>query len=150
MKIVVTSDIHGNIEALEKVKAQNKDADLFIDAGDSELRAFQLEPFVTVRGNCDYYIKNNYRIDYAMGVNIYTTHGNGLFFNDNYLAKTAKEFGAKIAIHGHTHVPKITTVDGIHILCPGSISYPRGKDGATYAIIEVFSLEDIKFTIIKL
>lgn len=135
MKIIVTSDSHGNLEILKKIASDNPCADLYIDAGDSCKRKEELFPFESVKGNCDLFIKNNYRIDSVSGISIYTTHGNGLFFSNNGLAKTAKNFGCQIAIHGHTHIPEVVEIDGVLIICPGSVSIPRSSCGKTYAII---------------
>ena len=104
-------------------------------------------PFVTVKGNCDFFIKNNYRVDSLKGVNLYTTHGNTLFFNDKYLASMALKFSCKIAIHGHTHIPKVTFVDGVYILCPGSVSRPRGGSKPSYAVITFTDEYDINIEI---
>lgn len=150
MKIVVTSDCHGNVETLKTIAKLHHDADLFIDAGDSCLRKEELYPFETVRGNCDFYIKNKYRIDSIADISIYTVHGNGLFFNDNYLAKTARDFGCKIAIHGHTHIPKILEVDGVLIVCPGSVSFPRSKEGKTFVVITINNNKEISAKIEKI
>lgn len=150
MKIIVTSDSHGDVEILKKIALENSDASIFIDAGDSCKRKEEIAPFETVKGNCDLYIKNNYRIYQASSVGIYTTHGHGLFFTNKTLAKLAKDFGCKIAIHGHTHVPEITEIDGIKILCPGSVSIPRSQVGKTYAVINIVDENDIDIKIVKI
>ncbi len=150
MKVIVTSDAHGNNEKLKKIAYENPDADLYLDAGDSCLRLYEIEPFLSVRGNCDFHIKNNQRVDKVGDISIYTTHGNGLFFNDNALSQKAKEYACQIAVHGHTHVPKVTICNGIYILCPGSVSNPRSLYGKTYAIITFTSINDIDMRIIKI
>lgn len=147
MKVIVTSDSHGKIDILKEISIKYPDANLFIDAGDSERRTEEISPFLTVRGNCDLLIKNNYRVDTINGVSIYTTHGNTLFFNDKYLAMMATKYSCKIAIHGHTHIPKVTYVDGVHILCPGSVSRPRGGSKPSYAVITFNNEFDISIEI---
>lgn len=147
MDIIVTSDSHGDVEALKEIALNHQNAALFIDAGDSCRRKEELYPFETVKGNCDYYIKNKYRIDSLANISIYTVHGNGLFFNNKTLAQNARDFGCKIAIHGHTHIPEIVEVDGVLIVCPGSVSFPRSKDGKTYAVICISEDGNIKASI---
>lgn len=147
MKVIITSDSHGNIEVLKKIASLHQDADLFIDAGDSERRNFEISPFLSVRGNCDIFIKNNYRVDTLKDVTIYTTHGNELFFSDRTLIDKAKNFGANIAVYGHIHIPKVNIYNDMIVICPGSVSRPRGGSNCCYAIVTFNNKNDIKVEI---
>ena len=65
MKIVVVSDSHRNQNVLYRIVDMNKDADLFLHVGDSELTEDEISPFVSVKGNCDrdYRFKTSLEID---------------------------------------------------------------------------------------
>ena len=143
MKVVITSDAHGNIRLLKKIAEINNDADLFIDAGDSERCEEDILPFKSVRGNWDYLIKNPFRVDTLEGVTLYTTHGSGFLFNLNHLVKMASEFNANVAIFGHTHMPLVQLIDGVLVINPGSVSIPR-RCAPSYAIVTFTNTHDIK------
>lgn len=138
MKIVVTSDSHGRLETLKRISASEQ-ADLYLDAGDSEREEGELHPFLTVKGNRDFLVETKYRIVDAEGVRIFLFHGDRTPLTRDYLAQLAKNNGCGIIIHGHTHVPYYTVHEGVHILCPGSVTYPRSLKGATYAVLSVGS-----------
>ena len=53
MKIVVTSDTHGHKEILNRIVEENRDAELFLHAGDSQISFSEIFPFKAVKGNCD-------------------------------------------------------------------------------------------------
>ena len=55
MLAVITSDLHGRLEILRRLVIEYPDADLFLDAGDSGRKPAELDPFVSVKGNCDIY-----------------------------------------------------------------------------------------------
>ena len=42
----------------------------------------------------------------------------------------------KIYLNGHTHTRKNEVIDGIHVINPGSIRYPRGSK-CGYAIVHI-------------
>ena len=150
MKIVVVSDIHRNIETLSIVKNLHPRADLFLDAGDSQLDEIDLLPFLTVKGNCDFFIKNNFRIIQLNGLKIFITHGNKYLLTDEVLSQIAKNNDCNMIIFGHTHVPYSNKVNGVYILNPGSISRGRSSLGNTYAIINFTTYEDLKVEIKKI
>ena len=49
MKIVVTSDCHGRVDILKRIATREKDAYLYLDAGDSEREERELLPFLSVK-----------------------------------------------------------------------------------------------------
>ena len=64
------------------------------------------------------------------------------------LAEEAKARGAEIAMFGHTHRPVLTRINGVIILNPGSISYPRQADRrASYSVINVEAGKDMDIKI---
>ena len=147
MKVIVTSDSHGNINVLKKIMEKEKDFDLFLDAGDSELDPKTIYPILSVKGNRDYLIDNNFLVKDLNGVRFYVTHGAGYFFNIDYLVSNAETLGCNVAIFGHTHMPFLKIIDGVVVLNPGSVSLPRGGSRASYALITYETKEDINIEI---
>ncbi|HKJ59112.1 MAG TPA: metallophosphoesterase [Halobacteriales archaeon] len=57
------------------------------------------------------------------GVTFVVTHGHGSPREyEAYVASVAREEGGDVAIAGHTHVVLDTTVDGVRLLNPGSVT----------------------------
>jgi len=136
-QIVVVSDSHGNNIALEEIANKHKDAVCYLHAGDSEDYEANIYPFITIRGNNDYYVENEYRILKIDNFSIYLTHGHKMYLSKENLARKAKENKCDIIIYGHTHRPFYEFYDGIYIVNPGALSYPRSTMGETYAIITI-------------
>ena len=71
---------------------------------------------------------------------ILLTHGHyyGVSMGAEGLADEAKSRGCDIAMYGHTHRPFLDRIDGVTVLNPGSLSYPR-QEGRhpSYMIITV-------------
>jgi predicted phosphodiesterase len=42
-----------------------------------------------------------------------------------------------VVLHGHTHVPRDETIDGVRWLNPGSASQPRGGSAAGFAWLTI-------------
>ena len=130
MKILIVSDSHGHNEIIDDLIRENKDVDIFLHAGDSEVPAYTLFPFRVVRGNCDYIY------DTEMEYVIPSPFGNILLrHKDDRNVAYLKEHEIKIYIHGHTHVKECYKKNGICYINPGSLVYPRDED-SSYAIME--------------
>jgi putative phosphoesterase len=144
---LVMSDTHGNLFNAEKVIVQYPKINGIIHLGDYYSDAVSLKKrfseldFYMVSGNCDFSLRKardtSIKID---NVNLLLTHGH------NYRVKSGTELLEKKAIiegfnavlFGHTHIPLIKyTLSNILILNPGSLGYPRGISGPTYALLEV-------------
>lgn len=149
MKIIVTSDIHGNREIINKLLYEF-DADMYLDCGDSELSDYDLKNFYSVRGNCDYSFFPRYKVvNVNEDLNIFMTHGH--LYSINEMIELAKQNNCKVILHGHTHIKKHDIIDGIHILNPGSINKPRNKESNTFLEIEYNENDKkISFQFIKL
>ena len=145
-KVVVVSDSHRFTNFIEKLPRLYPDARLFLHAGDSELTTYDLFPFQTVKGNCDYQIDNKYYKTTVDGVGILMLHGDHTYLSEDLLVGMAHNHNVQIIIHGHTHIPYYKQVGDVHILCPGSLAYPR-VSRATYAIVTINSINDIKVEI---
>lgn len=129
MKILIVSDSHGHNEILDDLIRENKDVDIFLHAGDSEVPPHTLFPFRVVKGNCDYIydMEQEYIIPSPFG-NILLRH------KDDRPLSYLKEKDIKIYIHGHTHVKECYKKNGICYINPGSIVYPRDED-SSFAIL---------------
>lgn len=145
MKILVVSDSHGNQEALDRLANMYPNMDLFLCCGDSEGDEWNIQPFRSVRGNCDHYY------DFPEYLIIPTPYGK-LFVqhypNVNYQELINK--GIKLFIHGHTHVRKDEMKYGIRVLNPGSISFSRDGFDLSYMIVTIEqSIVNVTFNVLK-
>lgn len=164
MKILVASDIHGNLENTVKLldKFKLHSADLLIILGDvyhgysySDSRSMAhlfseiCDKLILIRGNCDSSFDSNYspvgfRNQYHIelnNTNIYFNHGHTGFPNVDFNQ-------GDIYCHGHTHINNIEKFNDIIICNPGSITLPRGGSEASYMIIDncgiyIYNFKDI-------
>lgn len=145
-KILVVSDSHRDHEILTELVDRFEDqVDLMIHTGDSELEADNplTKKFLLVTGNMDYgtNFPEALTLETADDEVIYVTHGHlvDVNFGLTQLFLKGKEAHANMIFYGHTHQLMATMEDGILILNPGSISFPRGKYtkiGGTFAIVD--------------
>jgi len=143
MKIGLISDTHGRVPAA--VFTIFKDVELIIHAGDvghenilSELKA--IAPVKAVYGNVDGFplVGKLNRIDF-LGVEdrvICITH---IVNNPKTFAYELFKLNrsADIVIFGHTHRAEIKEAHKMMFINPGSVSQPRGKGGASVAILDI-------------
>ncbi len=146
-KILLISDVHGDIYTLNKILEIEKDVDLKIFAGDLQKRKYEVieknfDYFVL--GNSDFLIKNvpNEIVFEFEEISFYLTHGHlfGSIFQKidfNSLIQRAKLLNCKVAIYGHNHIKNDELINGIRIVNPGSTSFPRDGMVGSYAIIEI-------------
>ena len=154
MKVLVVSDTHGRDESLERAVALEQPFDYLIHCGDVEGREFFIEalaecPCTIVAGNNDFFSELPREEEFFVGgSHIFITHGHYYYvsMNENRLKEEAKGRGVDIAMYGHTHRPALSQEDGVTILNPGSIAYPRqtGRK-ASYMIMEVQDGNSPKF-----
>lgn len=132
MRILLVSDTHGNNEALDILKVMYPKMDLYLHAGDSESDAFSIEPFRSVKGNCDYFG------DFLNYLVIPTPYGN-LFMQHRPIpnSQLMKEYDVKIFVCGHTHVRQHLVENGIVYINPGAIAFARDKYYYSYAILDI-------------
>ena len=145
MKITVISDSHRNDRRLKNAVDANRDSDLFIHLGDGLDEVWRLaetEPklnFVFVMGNCDRHSYVEENIIEAAGQRIFYTHGHyyGVRSGIKDIVKRCSELKCGILLYGHTHIPKIEYISGIHVMNPGSISTPRGGSRPSYGVVTI-------------
>ncbi len=145
MRVLVFSDAHGNINYMKKA-LENEDATVVFYLGDGirEVRElasiFNRKTFYFVKGNCDTVSEKTEGTVNVANTDIFYTHGHlyGVKSGMGNLVKRAKAVRATVALYGHTHIPRYEYIDGVHIVCPGSIKTP-GILEPNYAVIDIKS-----------
>lgn len=146
MKILVMSDSHGRRDLVKKCIEQHPDVQAVFHLGDlaSDVRkmekSFPDKKFYYVRGNCDFGDSApTERLVTLEGTGILLTHGHvhRVKYGLSTLLVCAGDMGAKIALFGHTHVPYNKYHDGIYVMNPGSLAYPRDSSRPSYGLIEI-------------
>lgn len=152
MRVLIISDTHGSHRNLEKVIERTKDIDLLIHLGDTEGKEDYIEaladcPAYIIGGNNDFFSDLPREKEFELeGRHIFITHGHSycVVMGEEYLRKAAKERGADIVMYGHTHRPAYSDEDGIIVLNPGSIAYPRQPGRKpTYMVMEIAEGMDV-------
>lgn len=168
MKWLIASDLHGSAYYCEKLwelfKQEGADKLLFLGdllyhgprndlprnyAPKKVIEMFNAhkEDVLCVRGNCEAEVDQMVLefpvlADYAYleieGKRIFATHGH-LFENNPPLQE------GEILLHGHTHIPRHESKDGVLFLNPGSLSIPKENSAHSYMTFEdgVFVWKDI-------
>lgn len=146
MKVLIVSDTHGQDENLEETVLREAPFDYLIHCGDVEGREIFIEalaecPCTIVAGNNDFFTDLPYEEEVTLeGHKILVTHGHHYFVSRDYdkLVENAQAKGCKIAMYGHTHMPVIENEDGILIINPGSLTYPRQRGRRpSYAVMQI-------------
>lgn len=155
--VLVISDSHKNSTALKRIlKEFSPYCDAIVFCGDGAYDFISCleelpEVAVFVRGNgdplevtCD---KEPFILDVpesailnVAGKKILISHGHlyGVDFSDSLFIEEAQNKDCNIILHGHTHVPRhIYTQNKIHIICPGSITLPRGGQEKSFCILTI-------------
>ena len=177
MKLLIASDIHGDIESAKIIidAFKKNECDKILLLGDilyhgprndlpgryapKEVIALLNEysdKILSVRGNCDTEVDQmvlNFPVlaDYAIlaldGLNLYATHGH------NYNTKTPPPLAkGDILLHGHTHVIRAEKFgDENTYINPGSITLPKENCPRSYIVYEErkFSFYDVEGNLVK-
>ena len=159
-KILIVSDSHRYDENIKKTIKAVGHLDYFIHLGDSEGCTDKYEDWLAptvkkymVRGNNDFSHLPDVKDEHIAKIGRYTallTHGHiyNVSLDLGMLADEARAMGADIAMFGHKHRPCIERRDGITLINPGSISYPR-QDGRhpSYMLMEIDDGGEAHYTI---
>lgn len=156
MKILIVSDTHKHNENMFQILEDIGQLDMVIHCGDAEgaehiIREKINCPLYIVSGNNDFFSELDNEIVFNIEEkNILLTHGHYYYVSMGMdrLVEEAKSRDIDIVIYGHTHRPHIENIDGVTVLNPGSISYPRQNDKVpTYILMETDENGDIYFTL---
>ena len=115
---------------LHAVRAEKPDQVLHMGDHDSDCdeirRNFPMLPVRAVRGNCDWYSREDTEaLLVFQGKKILITHGQcyQVKMGTELLLAAAESAGADVVIFGHTHIPVCTTESGILMINPGSVRF---------------------------
>ena len=131
--ILIISDSHGNIKGVDELLPRIAENDFVIHLGDGAAdmrtaRSLYPEKVYACAGNCDFYspLPLDGELE-AEQIKIYYCHGHRYSVKSglDLLAEEAKRRGCEIALYGHTHEAKISVVDGVTLINPGSMRYSR-------------------------
>jgi putative phosphoesterase len=135
--ILVISDTHGRISALQKVLdwagERRFDTAIFLGDGAEDLSLVSggsAMPWLIIRGNGDMDLSLPPKASLVFaGHSFFLTHGHLYALNDGFglLAAEAGDQGAEAALFGHTHFPFLGREAGILLVNPGSLGQPRGR-----------------------
>ena len=155
MRIFVFSDTHGDMSGMDLVLSKTK-PDVIIHCGDGVNDALNIQEKYSdievhiVRGN---YGDDNHDIEHEkylqfMGHTIYFTHGDKFNVHGASTTKSslrseiveyAKQHGANIVLHGHTHLATFSFDKGVYLLNPGSASLKQPYDfKPSFGCIEMY------------
>lgn len=158
MKILIVSDTHRKDEHLHEIIKESGPYDGFIHLGDSEGSEEKFAGWVgkdcesyMVLGNNDFFSDLDREKEIQIGkYRILLTHGH--YYNVSLgverLEQEARERNMDIVMYGHTHRPFYEVHNGIIILNPGSLSYPRQEGRKpSYMIMELDEQGEAHFTL---
>ena len=146
MKILIVSDTHNSHRNLERVLEKTEGIDLLIHLGDVEGGEDYIEALVDcpvhiVSGNNDFFSSLPREKEFDIeGRHFFITHGHYYYvtMDEERLIEEAKNRRADIVMYGHTHRPACSNANGLLVINPGSIAYPRqiGRK-PTYMIMHI-------------
>lgn len=136
MKVLIIGDTHAQDDIFLKVLSRERDFDVLLHTGDfegSELVYRELTdvPFYYVAGNNDFFTDAPYDLVIELAsLKIYMTHGHRKHLYKGYdeVRKEAAHRHAQIAVYGHSHEPVAEMSEGILMLNPGSLAWPRQEN----------------------
>ena len=158
MRILIVSDTHREDEALKLLLEENAPLDMLIHLGDAEGSEMMYKNWlplstrlIVLKGNNDFFSDLESERSIRIGnSNCLLTHGHyyNVSLDTSLLRREAEARGFDIAMFGHTHRPLIETRNGVTLLNPGSLSYPRqeGRQGS-YILIETDSAGNVVYTL---
>ena len=157
MKILIVSDTHGYDENLEEAVSAEAPFDYLIHCGDVEGREIFIEalaecPCCIVAGNNDFFSDLPREQEICLeGKKILVTHGHyyRVSVGMEDIVDEARSRGCDAVLFGHIHRPVAEVRDGILVVNPGSLAFPRqnGKR-PTYAVMEAEQGKDLQVEIV--
>lgn len=155
MLLAVFSDSHGSKEPMRRAVSESRpDQVVFLGDGlrDAEEIAFDFPqtPFLILRGNCDWASAGTEEsaLFELGGVRIFAAHGHrhGVKMGLEGFGVSVQCSGSRLGLYGHTHIARITELEGVTLMNPGSI----GSFSPTYGVVRIkngdFSCEIVHLT----
>ncbi len=146
MRALIVSDTHGRHGNLKKAVEECGEFDVLIHLGDVEGGERYIDAVAdcekhVIRGNNDFYTDLPREEEFFLqGKKIFITHGHTYFvaIGTEEIKEAGRARGADVVMFGHTHRPYLEEDDGILVLNPGSIAYPRQENGkGSYMMMEI-------------
>ena len=155
MRILVLSDIHGDLHSAMRAVNAQPSAGVIVFCGDGAEQFQYLKDTLTgktvvgVRGNCDW--SSTLPVTETItvgGKTLFITHGHmyQAKITTYNLVCAAREAGADILLFGHTHCALNEYDDGLYIMNPGHCS----GYGASYGYIDITPKGDIVTNIVRI
>jgi len=172
MKLFFASDLHGSLPATELMldKYREWGAEYLIILGDvlnhgprnpvpdgyqpekvAQLLNEYSDDIIAVRGNCDSEV-DQMLLNFPMleayswvllenGTRLFLTHGH-IYNSDN---RPSLKVG-DVIVHGHSHLPVAEKKGAQFIYNPGSITFPKGGNSASYGVFENNTFKVLSFS----
>ncbi|WP_124065564.1 metallophosphoesterase [Clostridium sp. E02] len=158
MKVLIVSDTHRKDENLRKVIEETEPFDMLIHLGDSEGSEDKIAGWLNkdcelymVSGNNDFFSNLDREKEIKIGqYRTLLTHGH--YYNVSLgverLIQEAKDRNLNLVMYGHTHRPFYEVHNGIIVINPGSLSYPRQEGRKpSYMLMELDEQNKAHFTL---
>ena len=143
MKVLILSDVHGQIETLQTILERHQDVDACLSAGDQELPQSWLDKHAiqAVYGNA--YQDSGQAIIQtvfdAWRVVMVHGHQHHVHRSDHGLVQLMVQTQADMVVHGHTHVLRLTKTEKGYLLNPGAVSHSRSSFPSSYVVADFTS-----------
>ena len=165
MRVLIVSDTHGRHTSLDRALKEAGEIDMFIHLGDVEGGEDYIEavaegyedyitelagcPLDIVAGNNDFFSYLPAEEEFWIGKKkVFITHGHSYYVSmeTEQIREEGAARNADIIMFGHTHRPYFEERDGITVLNPGSLSFPRQEGRkSSYMILETDGEEKYEF-----
>lgn len=140
--IVILSDTHRNLAAIDKLAGILRESDYIVHLGDmaSDMRevmkAYPDKTYV-LSGNNDFFGPMKEAVIEVEGRRIFACHGHlhGVKSGTERLLSAVKERGCDIGLYGHTHMAQVEEKDGILLINPGSMTRFGTENTYCYLVI---------------
>ncbi len=143
--LLIFSDTHGNKKGIDSLLSLIAENDYVVHLGDGagdmwKVRADYPDKVYVCAGNCDFYSPlPEEGILEVERCRIFYCHGHRYRVKSDLteLALAAKARDCDIALYGHTHCAKISKIEGVTLINPGTLSRNVGKGGSyCYLVVE--------------
>ena len=133
MRVLIVSDTHRKNDNFLQVIADEKPFDLVLHCGDTEGSEHLFESacncaFQAVAGNNDFFTNLPQELELTLeGYRVWMSHGHRYYvsMNTQRIWEEGRAKEVQIVLFGHTHRPLVECRQGIWLVNPGSLSYPR-------------------------
>lgn len=154
MRVMIVSDTHGRHARLDRALEEAGHIDMFIHLGDVEGGEDYINAVIgcekhMVRGNNDFFSELPREEEFCIGkYRVFITHGHSYYvsLDPEHIREEGEARNVDIVMFGHTHKPYFDQREGIILLNPGSLSFPRqeGRKGS-YMLLETDGQGELKF-----